>query len=117
MQRTLARLTAGRQQEIRLSASEVGELISQAERALASGERARADALLMRVKAVDPEHPAILNEAALHELRGGNAAAARELLERAVARDASNTRLLMNLAGALRRGQHSPPGYRAVRPG
>jgi Tfp pilus assembly protein PilF len=40
--------------------------------------------LLLRVKAVDPEHPAILNEAALHELRSGNAVAARELLERAV---------------------------------
>jgi len=85
------------------AASEVGELISQAERALASGDRARADALLQRVKSIDPEHPAILNEAALHELRGGNAVAAREMLERAVARDGSNTRLLMNLAGALRR--------------
>jgi aspartate beta-hydroxylase len=84
-------------------AGEVSELISQAERALASGDRARADALLMRVKAVDPEHPAILNETALHELRSGNAAAARDLLERAVARDGSNTRLLMNLAGSLRR--------------
>jgi aspartyl/asparaginyl beta-hydroxylase (cupin superfamily) len=104
---TLARLTAIRQQEIRLSAShaasEVGELISQAERALASGDRASADALLLRVKAVDPGHPAILNETALQELRSGNAVAARELLERAVARDGSNTRLLMNLAGTLRR--------------
>jgi aspartyl/asparaginyl beta-hydroxylase (cupin superfamily) len=85
------------------AASAVSELISQAERALASGDRARADALLLRVKAVDPEHPAILNEAALHELRSGNTVAARELLERAVARDGSNTRLLMNLAGTLRR--------------
>jgi aspartyl/asparaginyl beta-hydroxylase (cupin superfamily) len=84
-------------------ASEVSELISQAERALATGDRARADALLTRVRAVDPQHPAILNEAALHELRAGNAAAARDLLERAVARDGSNTRLLMNLAGTLRR--------------
>ena len=83
--------------------SEISQLISQAEQALASGDRARADALLRRVKAVDPEHPAILNEAALHELRSGNVTAARELLERAVARDGSNTRLLMNLAGALRR--------------
>jgi len=85
------------------AASEVGELISQAERALAGGDRARADALLMRVKALDPEHPALLNEAALQELRSGNAVAARELLERAIARDGSNTRLLMNLAGTLRR--------------
>ena len=85
------------------SAEEISQLISQAEQALASGDRARADALLGRVKAVDPEHPAILNEAALHELRSGNVTAARELLERAVARDGSNTRLLMNLAGTLRR--------------
>jgi aspartyl/asparaginyl beta-hydroxylase (cupin superfamily) len=85
------------------AAGEVGELISQAERALANGDRARADALLVRLKSLDPEHPAILNEAALHELRTGNASAARELLERAVARDGSNTRLLMNLAGSLRR--------------
>jgi aspartate beta-hydroxylase len=110
MWRTLARLPAliaQAQQEIRLSvsqsAAEVGELISQAERARASGDRARADALLLRVKSIDPEHPAILNEAALHELRGGSAIKARELLERAVARDGSNTRLLMNLAGSLRR--------------
>ncbi|HEY7638396.1 MAG TPA: aspartyl/asparaginyl beta-hydroxylase domain-containing protein [Steroidobacteraceae bacterium] len=54
-------------------------------------------------QAVDPGHPAILNEAALHELRSGNAAGARELLERAVALDGSNARMLMNLAGALRR--------------
>lgn len=85
------------------AAGEISELISQAERALASGDRARADALLMRVRAVDPEHPAILNETALNELRGGNVTSARELLERAVARDGSNTRLLMNLAGTLRR--------------
>ena len=83
--------------------SEIGELISQAEHAIANGDRARADALLERVRAADPEHPAILNESALRELRGGNVAGAREMLERAVARDGSNTRLLMNLAGTLRR--------------
>src|SRR5688572_7209126 len=83
-------------------AGEVSELILQAERALASGDRTRADALLTRVKAADPEHPAILNDTALRELRSGNVAGARELLERAVARDGANTRLLMNLAGTLR---------------
>ncbi len=83
--------------------SGIGELLAQAEHAIASGDRARADALLERVKAADPEHPAILNEAALRELRAGNVAGAREMLERAVARDGSNTRLLMNLAGTLRR--------------
>src|SRR5687767_13542283 len=51
---------------------------------------------------IDPEHPTALNETALCELRSGNLAGARELLERAVARDDANTRLLMNLAGTLR---------------
>jgi aspartyl/asparaginyl beta-hydroxylase (cupin superfamily) len=96
MPRTLARL-------LPTVTPSTEELISQAERALASGDRARADALLLRVKAVDPEHPVILNETALHELRGGNPVAARELLERAIARDGTNTHLLMNLAGTLRR--------------
>jgi aspartate beta-hydroxylase len=45
---------------------------------------------------------AILNETALRELRNGNIAAAQQLLERAVALDDANTRLLINLAGALR---------------
>src|SRR5688572_26963419 len=48
------------------------------------------------------QEAAILNETALRELRSGNVAGARELLERAVARDGANTRLLMNLAGTLR---------------
>jgi hypothetical protein len=66
MPRTLARLAGltvtGRFDERFAPAGEVSELISQAEQALANGDRARADALLMRVKAVDPEHPRILNE-------------------------------------------------------
>jgi aspartyl/asparaginyl beta-hydroxylase (cupin superfamily) len=45
---------------------------------------------------------AVLNETALRELRNGNLAAARDLLERAVAHDAANTRFMMNLAGTLR---------------
>jgi aspartate beta-hydroxylase len=44
----------------------------------------------------------LLNETALRELRSGNLTRARELLERAVAHDGANTRLLMNLAGTLR---------------
>jgi aspartate beta-hydroxylase len=46
---------------------------------------------------------AVLNETALRELRNGNLAAARELLERAIAHDGANTRFMMNLAGTLRR--------------
>jgi aspartate beta-hydroxylase len=45
---------------------------------------------------------AILNETAMRELRNGDVAAAQQLLARAVALDAANTRLLMNLAGTLR---------------
>ena len=76
--------------------------VQQAEQALQAGDPAQADALMARVRAAAPEHPAILNAAAVQELQRGQAGAARALLERAVAQDDSNTRLWMNLAAALR---------------
>lgn len=81
----------------------VRDLVRQAEQALSAGDRSQADSLLARVRAIAPEHPAALNAAALHELQQGNAAAARSLLERAVAHEDANARHWMNLAGTLRR--------------
>lgn len=81
----------------------VRDLVRQAEQALSAGDRSQADSLLARVRAIAPEHPAVLNAAALHELQQGNAAAARSLLERAVAHEDANARHWMNLAGTLRR--------------
>jgi aspartate beta-hydroxylase len=83
--------------------STVGEWVRLAERALSAGDQMQADELFARIRAVDPEHPAVLNTAAVQELQTGNAAAARALLERAVQRDKGSARYWMNLAGALRR--------------
>jgi aspartate beta-hydroxylase len=57
---------------------------------------------MARVRAVAPEHPAILNANALAELHNGNAAGARALLERAVVQEPANATLWMNLAITLR---------------
>lgn len=81
---------------------EVQSWLRQAEQALQSGNRAQAEALMARVRSTAPEHPAILNANAVGELQRGNWAAARALLERAVAQEPANTRLWMNLAAALR---------------
>lgn len=76
--------------------------IDQAEQALREGNPAQAEALMARVRSAAPEHPAILNATAVAELQRGNWAGARTLLQRAVAQEASNARLWMNLAAALR---------------
>lgn len=86
-----------------VDAATIQSWVQQAEQALQAGNSAQAEALMARVRAAAPEHPAILNATALQELQRGNAVTARALLERAVAQDDSNTRLWMNLAGTLRR--------------
>ena len=49
-----------------------------------------------------PAHPLVLNARAIDHLQTGNAARARELLERAVAVDAANPALWLNIATACR---------------
>ena len=63
-------------------------LIQQAEKAAASGQRDEAQRLLAQASKLAPEHPLVLNARAIDLLQAGNAAGARELLERAAARDA-----------------------------
>src|SRR5882762_8728673 len=58
--------------------------------------------LLEMALARAPEHPVVLNSAAGHLLRTGNAARARELCERALRVDANSKVLWINLAGACR---------------
>ena len=82
--------------------SQIRGLIQQAERAQAAGQRDEAHRLLARAESGAPDHPLVLNARAIFELQGGNAARARELLERAVAVDGSNTALWMNIATACR---------------
>jgi Flp pilus assembly protein TadD len=77
-------------------------LIQQAEKAAAAGQRDEAQRVLAQAKGLAPEHPMVLNACAINLLQSGNAAGARELLERASARDAGNPALWMNLATALR---------------
>jgi aspartyl/asparaginyl beta-hydroxylase (cupin superfamily) len=77
-------------------------LIQQAERAQAAGQREEAQRLLARAEGAAPDHPLVLNARAIVELQGGNAARARELLERASRIDAKNPALWMNLATAAR---------------
>lgn len=81
---------------------EVRSWIQQAEQALRAGNRAQADAFMARVRDAAPEHPAILNASAVGEMQRHNWAAARSLLNRAVAQDSGNVHLWMNMAAALR---------------
>jgi aspartyl/asparaginyl beta-hydroxylase (cupin superfamily) len=77
-------------------------LIQQAERASATGQRDEALRLLARAESAAPGHPMVLNARAVDHLQTGDAAAARELLTRAVETDPGNPSLWMNLATALR---------------
>jgi aspartate beta-hydroxylase len=77
-------------------------LIQQAERAAAAGQRDEAQRLLARAEAQAPDHPLVLNACAVDQLQSGQAASARERLERALLAEPGNPSLWMNLATALR---------------
>jgi len=77
-------------------------LIQQAEKAAAAGQRDESQRLLAQASGIAPEHPLVLNARAIALLQAGDAATARELLERAAARDSGSAALWMNLATALR---------------
>lgn len=77
-------------------------LIQQAERAQAAGQREEAQRLLARAESIAGEHPLVLNARAIDQLQSGNAARARELLEKATQAEPRNAALWMNLATSLR---------------
>jgi len=79
------------------------ELVQLADRANANGQRDEARRLIAQAQAVAPEHPMVLNAAAVNELHGGDAGLARTLLERAVAQDGTSASLWVNLATAFRK--------------
>jgi Flp pilus assembly protein TadD len=62
-------------------------LIQQAERAQAAGQRDEAQRLLGRAESISPTHPLVLNARAIDLLQSGNAARARDLLDRATQAD------------------------------
>jgi len=74
------------------------ELVVEAERALARREFALATQLLAKAETITPEHPLILNARGMQKLHEGQLQAAKELAERAVARDATNPAFWINLA-------------------
>lgn len=80
--------------------SRVRELIQQADRALAAGQRDEARRLLAQAETAAPAHPLVLNARALELLRAGDAVHARDYLQRALAADDGNPSVWMNLATA-----------------
>jgi aspartate beta-hydroxylase len=80
----------------------IRELVQLADHANAGGKRDEARRLVAEAQSLDPDHPVVLNAAALNELHGGDAGLARTLLERAVAKDATSASLWVNLATACR---------------
>jgi aspartate beta-hydroxylase len=82
---------------------QIRALVQQSERAWASGQRNEAERLLAQAKAAAPEHALVLNASGVQELHRGNLDAARTLIEKAVAKDASNPAFWINLASICRR--------------
>ena len=82
--------------------SEIRALIEAVDRADQAGNRAEAERALARARAAAPDHPGVLNVAGMRALLGGDAAAARPLLERAAALDPGSPLLWLNVAFAHR---------------
>jgi len=83
--------------------SRLRDLVQHAERALSSGRRDEAKRLLAQAKALEPNHPLVLNAEGVQELHGGDSVVARRLFERAIESDAGNPSFWVNLATSLRR--------------
>jgi aspartate beta-hydroxylase len=83
--------------------TELRALIQSAERADVAGRREEAGRLIAQAQAAAPDHPLVLNAAGVYQLRGGDAAAAQRLLERAVVRDDKNPSFWINLASTYRK--------------
>jgi aspartate beta-hydroxylase len=80
-------------------------LLQQSEQAFASRDTSRGMQLLDEARKLSPDHPMVLNSAAMRALESGHAPQAAELLRRAIARDGRNPALWVNLAAALRQQQ------------
>ena len=83
--------------------SRVRGLVQQAERAMSGGQRDEAKRLLAQAKAVEADHPLVLNAEGVQQLNGGDTVVARRLFERAIERDRGNPAFFVNLATTLRR--------------
>ena len=82
--------------------TEIRRIVGAAEQARMAGRREDAQRLLSQAQALAPDHPLVLNEAGIDQLRGGNAPAARRYLESAIEKDDKNPAFWLNLATAFR---------------
>jgi aspartyl/asparaginyl beta-hydroxylase (cupin superfamily) len=80
----------------------IQQLLEAATQARASGRVQYGEQLLRTARAEAPQHPLVLNETARQLLLSGDAAAAHDILERAVAIDPSHASMWLNLAAARR---------------
>lgn len=78
--------------------AQIRALIDAVDRADQAGNRRDADRALARARSVAPDHPGVLNVAGMRALVGGDAAAARPLIERAASLDPGSPMLWLNLA-------------------
>jgi aspartate beta-hydroxylase len=80
----------------------VSSLMAHVERLIAERRETEAVALWSQAAAIMPEHPRVLHERARRLALGGDAAAARAVLERVVAAAPRNINFLLSLAAVLR---------------
>lgn len=90
------------------------ELIQQLERAGAAGSAGDVVRLLKQAELLAPEHPMVLNAAAVQKLNAGDAAAAKVLLERAISKDDKNPAFWINLASTYRNLQQPDAEMNAI---
>ncbi len=89
-------------------------LVQQSDRAHAAREPDRAMQLLKEAQKIAPQHPLVLNSAAMQALDAGFGREAVELLQRALASDDRNPAIWVNLAAAYCLLQHPDEESQAI---
>jgi aspartyl/asparaginyl beta-hydroxylase (cupin superfamily) len=88
--------------------------VQQCERAFALGRREEAQRLLGAARATHPNHPLVLNAAAVQALHGGDPHSARQFIQAAIEADDANPALWVNLATVMRRLEAPAEEMRAL---
>jgi len=82
---------------------QIRQLVQQCEREFSLGRREEAQRLLVSARALNPNHPLVLNAAGVQALHGGDIQAARQLVRAAIDADSTNPAFWVNFATVLRR--------------